>query len=201
MGEFMNNYSKYGVTKNYWESLTVEDQLLFEKINPFLRQDDECYHVKASNLKRELDFMAETAKKNGGSFNLTPDYQRDNVRWDQKQKIAFVENLVRNIAPVELKFNTDKDNNVTCIDGVQRITAIIDFIEGKFLVFGDLSFNELAKKRFSIARRNLVFKLYNFEEKIDLYYFYLSLNEGGTHHSKADLDKVKKLIEIEENLI
>lgn len=194
----MNNYSKFGVTKDFWESLSEEEKALFNKINPFLKEEDLFYTVKASQLNTEIERLKEEATSRGGFFELNPIYQRDNSKWNKKQKIAYIENLVRNIAPVEFKFNRNKSEEMTCIDGLQRITAILDFINGEFLVFGDMDLLALSKTRFSLSRRNLVFKLYSFQENIDLYHFYLKLNEGGTQHSKVDIDKVKRLIDLEE---
>lgn len=195
----MSIYSKFGVTKSFWDSLSEKERDLFIKVNPFLTEDENHYSVRSDNLLSEFENLQKEAVSYGGNFQLEPEYQRDSNQWNESQKIAYVENLVRNIAPVEFKFNRDKNGDITCIDGLQRISAILSFINGEFFVFGDLSLADLHKTRFSLSRRKLIFKLYTFEEKIDLYNFYLKLNEGGTTHSGEDIEKVKELIRKEEN--
>lgn len=66
--------------------------------------------------------------------NINPKYQRKIV-WSLSKKKAFICSIMRNIVPNNIIFNIDDDNgNSTCIDGKQRLTSIMEFIENKFSI-------------------------------------------------------------------
>lgn len=64
---------------------------------------------------------------------LDPPYQR-NVVWDDERKAGFINSLLKGINSHHLIFNMDEQNNCICMDGKQRITAIVEFSHNKFPV-------------------------------------------------------------------
>lgn len=94
-------------------------------------------------------------------YNFEPPYQRDYNVWDDDQKSFLVDTIFKNFPcpPIFLQQNIDHKTgktNYDVIDGKQRLTTIIDFIEDKVklpLTFGKdtygkdsmngLSFSEL----------------------------------------------------------
>ncbi|MCY8009856.1 DUF262 domain-containing protein [Bacillus haynesii] len=78
-------------------------------------------------------------------YNFTPPYQRDFNVWEDKQKSFLIDTIMKNfpVPPIflEQKINTSSGKtNYDVIDGKQRLTAIIDFIENKVRLpkdFGD----------------------------------------------------------------
>ena len=81
-----------------------------------------------------------------------------------------------------------------CVDGLQRLTAVVDFMDVKFKIF-DGRYNEtsLLKKSFSPRRKYLLFQIYDVKDYGDLIQFYLDLNTGGVVHEESELDRVRKL--------
>lgn len=61
---------------------------------------------------------------------LDPPYQR-NVVWDTNKQSEFIHSLYYNIVPNNLIFNVDASNTRTCLDGKQRITSIVSFMDNK----------------------------------------------------------------------
>lgn len=62
---------------------------------------------------------------------IDPDFQRNEV-WESKQKMELVESILMGIPiPVMYLFEM-KDGTKQIVDGRQRITAILDFLNNKF---------------------------------------------------------------------
>lgn len=62
---------------------------------------------------------------------IDPDFQRHDV-WKQRQKSELIESILMGI-PIPLMYLfEDKNGKKQVVDGRQRISAILDFLEGKF---------------------------------------------------------------------
>jgi len=76
------------------------------------------------------------------NLNLTPDFQRERV-WTHAQQIAYLEFILQGgKSGREILFNCPGWNrgytdNFVLVDGLQRLTAVTDFINNKFPVFGE----------------------------------------------------------------
>ncbi|UNK53052.1 DUF262 domain-containing protein [Rahnella aceris] len=105
--------------------------------------------VKTQQVEYDLDTLVKRIKK--GSIKLDPDYQRRH-RWDSATSSRLIESLILNI-PIPVIFisqDIDVDDEVedstsryTVIDGQQRLTAIYDFMLGKFSLDGLDTLSEL----------------------------------------------------------
>src|ERR1700693_343254 len=97
--------------------------------------------------------------KDYGGLNLTPDFQRGHV-WTVEQKTHYIENILRGVissAGFLLQFNCpnwDDDGSLgdlprgfECIDGLQRLTAVQDFLAGGIDPFG-LTLKDLNGSRY-----------------------------------------------------
>lgn len=142
--------------------------------------------------------------KNYGGVELNPDFQRGHV-WTSEQKQLFMENVLRGVVSTSgllIQFNCpnwDTDNFVgdlprglQCIDGLQRITAVMDFLAGEVRPFG-LTTDDLAGSSFSISGYRFRVAIHNFTWRADLLQHYLDLNTGGTPHSAEEIERVRKL--------
>lgn len=143
-----------------------------------------------------------------GGLQLDPDFQRGHV-WTPEQQRHFIENVMRRVVTsggLHVQFNCpnwdnsayqgDLPRGMQCVDGLQRITAITQFMEGKVQPFG-LSLNDLAGSRFDPKRNLYRFRVavHNFENKADLLAHYLDLNAGGTPHSPEEIERVRAMRE------
>lgn len=79
------------------------------------------------------------------------------------------------------------------LDGLQRITAIHEFITGNIKAFGK-TFAELKEVRLiSNVRCRVKLNIYTFPNDDEAINFYIAMNENITH-SKQDIDKAKKYL-------
>lgn len=146
-------------------------------------------------------------------FDMIPDYQRGNNIWNRAQQISFLENVYRGIVekpmilvniPFYLKSEEQfkKENVVvtetrnTCIDGLQRLTAILDFIDGKIRLFNNQVGYEELTTSLTVFRNITVanFRVYQIVDKKQLLQYYYDFNFGGTHHSIDERKKIEKMI-------
>lgn len=81
-------------------------------------------------------------------YNLNPDYQRRRV-WDIKRKSKLIESFIINV-PVPPIFLYEYDfSKYEVMDGLQRLTSILEFFEDKYALEGLELWSELNGKYFS----------------------------------------------------
>jgi len=134
------------------------------------------------------------------NLELNPDFQRGNV-WTEEQQIKYVEFFLRggksarviyfNIGEWSFNKNTDIPQMV-CVDGLQRLTAILRFLHNEIPVFGHF-YNEFEDN--IPLDHTLKFNINNLAYKKDVLKWYLEMNSGGTVHSNSELERVRKMIE------
>lgn len=71
-----------------------------------------------------------------GKFVLDPEFQRSPNAWDEKKKSMFIESLILNLPLPHFYFNKDSTGRLVVIDGLQRLTAVLDFYNEKFQLEG-----------------------------------------------------------------
>lgn len=140
-----------------------------------------------------------------GSLELNPDFQRGHV-WTASQQAHFIENCLRGVVAANgylLQFNcaafsddmpgVGMPEGLECLDGLQRYTAVTEFIKGNVKPFG-LTACELEKTQFSPKRLFMKVAIHDFTYREDLLEHYLSINTGGTPHSEEEIEKVRALL-------
>lgn len=137
---------------------------------------------------------------------LDPDYQRVHV-WTEDQQRAYVEyqlmggdvsrTLIFN-APFWSRLNVPVDQTyVELLDGKQRLEAVRAFVRGDLAVFGK-KFDEFEGK-FPVMDYRFRFHVCRLETREEVLRLYLSINAGGTPHSRDELDRVRRLLEKEND--
>lgn len=127
-----------------------------------------------------------------------PDFQRDNNKWSTEMKVKFVENLLSGVNTEIKLFRMDQDSDAQIIDGLQRLTAITDFMDSKFKVFG-FSYDEL-KDTLSRFKTHFSISVYDFSDWAGVGKYYVDMNENITH-SKEDIQKAKDWFLKEKNVV
>ncbi|MCU9527537.1 DUF262 domain-containing protein [Pseudomonas mosselii] len=140
-----------------------------------------------------------------GGLELTPDFQRGHV-WTPAQQVHFIENCLRGVVASNgflIQFNSPSWNDdasdsdlppgLQCVDGLQRYTAITEFVKGNVKPFG-FTAEELARTQFSPARIHMKIAIHDFTRRADLLNHYLSINAGGTPHSAEEIERVRGLL-------
>ena len=144
--------------------------------------------------------------KEGKGFSkpleMQPDFQRANV-WSEEQEIVYVETVIKGGAthartiylncPDWKGGCSTKYKDFVCVDGLQRYTAIKKFVENKLRVFG-LLMNEFEDYKILERMFHMKLNVNNLQNKKDVLLWYLQINDGGTYHTKDELDKVKSML-------
>ncbi len=85
---------------------------------------------------------------NAKNYQLTPKYQR-RITWDTKKRSKLIESFIMNV-PVPPVFVYETEfNQYQVMDGLQRITAIIDFYSDKYELEELVQWPELNGRRYS----------------------------------------------------
>lgn len=85
--------------------------------------------ISYQNVPTPIDTIIN--RMDSGSY-LIPEYQRNYV-WDEKQVVALIVSLLKNIPiPRLYMYSNPEDGKYTVIDGQQRITSLYFFVKGIF---------------------------------------------------------------------
>jgi hypothetical protein len=166
------------------------------------------------NPRYEVDFSWRYLSKALADFEkdygmeLIPDFQRGHV-WTADQQRLYIENTMRGVvstAGMVIQFNcrnwhetrqakdTDLPEGLMCIDGLQRLTAVREYIAGNVKPFG-MAVDEWDGTTWDVHRVQfrLKFAIYDFQYRSDVLDHYLALNAGGTPHSAEEIERVRGL--------
>lgn len=118
-----------------------------------------------------------------------PSWQRGSV-WTEKQKIALIESAWQGISIGTFTYNTAAINSPydnLLIDGQQRMSAIQDYVEDKFPVFGYRysEITEVDKRRWIMSVHFPAYETMSEDENY-LREYYNLLNFGGTAHKEDE---------------
>jgi len=180
--------------------------LLDEIIRPLPRARYEVDHSFSYVEKALLGYA------DGSSLDLVPDFQRGHV-WTQEQQERWIEAVLRGAissAGLTIQFNapdwnqiessvdSDLQKCVVCIDGLQRLTAIRRFVAGEIRAF-DRTADQFDGTSYDIRRYRFKVAVHNFQTRADLLQYYLDINTGGTPHSDEEIERVRAMLDVNEN--
>ena len=112
--------------QNSTESLEFETPLEDEFEDEI---DSKSKQIFTDQSDPEIDSLYRRIKK--GSLVLQPDFQRYYV-WDEIKASRLIESALLEIPLPTIYLSEEKDGRVYVIDGQQRLTAFVSFIDGKF---------------------------------------------------------------------
>jgi hypothetical protein len=157
-----------------------------------------------------------------GNLDLNPDFQRGHV-WTTQQRIAFMEFFLRGGMTGRVIYLNCPNwgtfehipkggyRDFVIVDGLQRLTTLLMFVRGQLPVFGGVyvlpagTDPEPGKEYFTEPMRmmgasgNLKININNLKTKDAVLRWYLEMNEGGTPHTRAELDKVRGMLAKEKS--
>jgi hypothetical protein len=113
--EEVESHQKTGVEL---EILEEEEEIISIPWNPKLIRVD----AKTYSLRNILDMIDD------GDLELAPDFQRRNV-WNHKQRSRLIESLLLRIPLPGFYFSADEEGKMQVVDGLQRLSAIYDFVK------------------------------------------------------------------------
>ena len=81
--------------------------------------------------KGRMSFFEIKRRQERGDIQISPEFQREDV-WNYKQKSELIESVLMGIPIPVFYFFESKDTKIQVVDGRQRITTFIDFMNDKF---------------------------------------------------------------------
>jgi len=163
--------------------------------------------VSGSGLARFLEEY-----RNDGGIDLDPDFQRGHV-WDEGNRIKFIEHLLRggefgrsivwNTPTHDHQASTHPDRDLSdtmvLVDGKQRLTAILRFLDNDLAVFGGIKLSDFDEPSYReimtvTGRLRLDMNIYALQRRDDLIRLYLELNEGAVAHEPSEIARVRSLL-------
>lgn len=171
----------------------------FSDIPRLIDRGSYSVHVGLSFLERHLQAWAEEFP---GGLDLNPDFQRGHV-WTEAQQIAFVEYALRGGLEASsnvLLFNCSDWNEgckapIVIVDGLQRLTALLRFLNDEIPAFGRLKSEY--KGSISVTGARVEVHVNSLKTRSEVLQWYLELNSGGIAHSSDEIERVRHLLEVE----
>lgn len=152
-------------------------------------------------LERHLASLDDRGTNNQfGGLNMDPDYQRGHV-WTREQQTAFVEyqlmggEIGRSVIFNSPDWNTSNKRPTELVDGKQRITAVLAFLHDEIPAFGSLRSEYTGSMR--LTQTHFDFRVCVLDSREEILQLYLNINAGGTPHTKAEIDRVRALLDAE----
>lgn len=159
----------------------------------------------------DLNWHIERYRKNYDGFDENPDFQRGYV-WTEEQQIKYIESFIRGAVGDTARtitlncpdFQRDKDKKsdltgFVVVDGLQRLTAVRRFMNDEIRVFNDAvsggcDYDFFNYSRFNLKSSNgLKFNILNLQTKKEVIDYYIAFNDGGTAHTKEEIDRVREI--------
>lgn len=97
-----------------------EEEKVFSPYNP----DQIRVEPSTMSLRQVYDMIMDE------DINLSPDFQR-NAIWDNRRKCRLIESILLRIPLPVFYFSADKEGKLSVVDGLQRLTAIKEFMDNK----------------------------------------------------------------------
>jgi len=160
--------------------------------------------VGSYQVNMPLRFLQEkiTEWQNDLNLQLDPDFQRGHV-WSEEQQISYMEFLLRGGKSARVIYFNHPGwmgsfkGEFVCVDGLQRLTACLKFLNNELKVFG-LYYDEFdGDLPFDI---DLLFNVNNLKTKAEVLVWYLEFNTGGTVHTEEEIQRVKDLLDNETKI-
>lgn len=84
-------------------------------------------------------------------------------------------------------------NDFVCVDGLQRLTAIRKFVDGKIPLFGSY-FNEF-EDAMSLVKDCIKVNINDLKTEKEVLQWYVDMNSGGTPHTNEEIERVERMIQ------
>ena len=137
-------------------------------------------------------------------LNLDPDFQRAHV-WSTDQRIRFVEFVLQGGKTNPIYFNhagwmSGFDGEFVVVDGKQRLTSLLMFLDNEFPVLKELDSNKIGfyAKDFDFIPHDIVIIINDLQTRKQVLEWYLQINKGNVAHTETEIQKVEELLKAEQ---
>jgi uncharacterized protein with ParB-like and HNH nuclease domain len=169
------------------------ERLDFNTIKKFTRQGSYCVCVELRDFKYSIDRYIEKY-----NLEMNPDFQRGHV-WTTDQQVKFIEFILKGGKTEPIQFNhtnwMNGEGEMVCVDGLQRTTAILKFLNDELEIFDGYKLSQI--DNLTLFNTNIYISVNNLKTRKEVLQWYIELNDGGTPHTKSEIEKVKRMLNIE----
>jgi len=156
------------------------------------------------SFKSLLEFIDEEVSERG--LQLNPDFQRGRV-WSNEQSSKYIEFVLQGGRTANIIYlnnpswhtvvdiDDNRYNDFVCVDGLQRLTSIRQFMNNEIKVFDNYYKDFTGTNRMRML--NLRVNVNDLKTREQVLRWYLEMNSGGVVHTKEEIDKVKRLLDEE----
>lgn len=141
--------------------------------------------------------------ENDYGLDYDPDFQREHV-WFFEHQVAYVEHILRGGTTYPIIFNSplwgdesqgnrDLPNTLVVVDGKQRLTAILKFLNNELPVFDGNYLRDFDDASLMLKRIGVQFSFNGIQTRLELLDWYLELNSTRVAHTDAELNRVQEL--------
>ncbi len=139
---------------NYNNSKSIEDEEV--------TIDNKSYNINDIDILAQNPTIQSIHKKyTYEEINLNPDFQRNKI-WTLKQKSLLIESILINIPIPAFYIDARLAGKMNVIDGLQRLSTIMDFIDDEFSLV-DTEYLKLRGKRFTTLDRKYQRRIEDYE--------------------------------------
>ena len=135
-----------------------------------------------------------------GRLIVNPEFQRSSLVWKQDQRSQFIESIILNFPLPPFYVNENREGKYSIVDGLQRTTALHDFVHNKFSLKGLEALKYLNDKTFDglkemsgayqtmIEDRRLILYVLRPSVHIEVIYdLFKRINTGGTQLKRQEV--------------
>lgn len=155
-----------------------------------IRRNDDL--IQQNNIEEVTkDNLDETTK------GVVPDYQRKAGIWDKSKKSLLIESILMGIPLPLFYFAANKEGGLSIVDGLQRLSTIIEFLNNKSSLSKVEYLNNLKNKKFNELSNNEQARIEDYQihcyileadtpedVKLDIF---KRINDGGTPLNKYEI--------------
>ena len=157
-------------------------------------------------VNTRLSFLPNLVKSwlDDENLDLYPDFQRGHV-WSNIQRVKFVEFILKGGKTSPLYFNTNTPyisytptpiNSFVIVDGLQRLTSLLLFLDDKLKVFDHLK-SEIIDIDILLRELYITILINDLPTKKQILQWYLEINSFGTPHTLSEISKVQYLLSLQ----
>ncbi len=139
--------------------------------NPEIDSPFDPSRIRIRTMNLAVDLLARRIERD--EIDLSPDFQRHSNIWKPAKRSQLIESLLLRIPIPVFYVAADADERWAVVDGVQRLSTITAFIQGKFRLSGLEYLTELNGSLFSDLRRA-------FQRRIEETQVVVNIIEPGT---------------------
>lgn len=205
------NLSKYSRRRlSDFELFLVSNNEIEEaiKINKHLGKIMRCQKIPqliptgTYKVNSQLNYLKDSINRYIEEYglDLNPDFQRAHV-WTMEQRVTFVEFILQGGKTNPIYFNhtgwmKSMEGEMVIVDGKQRLTSILMFLNNEFPVFKNLDSEGIGyyEREFNLVPYDIEIVINDLPTRKQVLQWYLQMNKGNVAHTDEELSKVEELL-------